>query len=181
LRRAGRAILPDGRVLLWTVAEGRRGRRWRGSTRAANGLIDDLLLEVDAEGRFDRVELTTAVGQLTFHPEPDRQGAHGNVVLARGVLHLALTWSARHGLEVPGSPIADLALAVGSGLAVGEERVIPVARVSQNLVPTADETVIRRASERSWMIAGTRPVEIDSEDLPVMVAAQSWPLEQPAG
>ena len=168
-------------MLLWSVAEGRRGRRWRASTRSAVGLIDDLLLEVDAEGRFDRVELTTTAGQLTFHPEPDRSGAHGNVVLARGVRHVALAWSPAHALEIPGSPIADLALAAGAALAVGAERSIPVVRVGPELVPLPAEVLVRRDSEWSWTIGGERLVSVDSAGLPVVGAAESWPLEEPGG
>ena len=118
VRRAGRARLPDGRVLLWSVAEGGRGRRWRASTRDAEGrLLDDLLLEVDRGGRIGRLELTTAAGQLTFHADPDEREAHGNVVTPAGMRHVALRWAPGRGVEIPWSPIADAVLAGGHGAA----------------------------------------------------------------
>jgi hypothetical protein len=131
LRRAGRLDLSDGATVLWSVAEGRRGRRWR-SLRldAAGQLLSDLLLETDPDGRWTRLELGTAAGLLTLHPAPDGGSAHGNVVTGRGVVPLALPWSARHRLLLPDEPVAAAALgarhgdrpqAPGPGLLVGAD------------------------------------------------------------
>ena len=70
LRRAGRLDRGGGESLLWSVAEGRRGRRWRSVRRNPAGvLVSDLLLEVDPEGRWTRLELATARGILVLHPD----------------------------------------------------------------------------------------------------------------
>lgn len=182
LRRAGRATLPDGRLLLWSVAEGRHGRRWRASTRdAAGALVDDLLLEVTPEGRLGRVELTTAEGQLTFHPEPDEQSAHGNVVAASGVRHLAIGWSPGRRLEIPASPIADAILVHGSAGAGAPvvAGAVPVATVGADLVPRLRTVPLERAGAGEWLLDG-RPVSLDADGLPDLGAeAVAWPLEEP--
>src|SRR5207245_3268482 len=82
LRQAGRIEQSDGSVLIWSIAEGRRGRRWRGSLLRGVSLIHSLLLEVTLVGRPSRLELATATGILTLHPEPDERSIHGNVVNA---------------------------------------------------------------------------------------------------
>ena len=46
VRRAGQAILPDGTEVVWSVADGRRGRRWRATTTRDGALPPSLLLEV---------------------------------------------------------------------------------------------------------------------------------------
>jgi hypothetical protein len=126
-RRAGRLDPGGGESVVWSVAEGRRGRRWRSLRLDAEGrLISALLLEVDPAGRWTRLELATAAGILTLHPEPDERAAHGNVVTARGVVPLAFPWSPAHRLVVVGEPVAAAALggdargaAAGPGLLVG--------------------------------------------------------------
>lgn len=109
LRRAGRGLLPDGRTLVWSVAEGRRGQRWRSSTLGPEGRVDlALLMEVDGDGRFTRLELTTSRGMLTLHPEPDRSRVDGNVVSEGGVTPISLPWSPEDVLWVRDSPIAEI-------------------------------------------------------------------------
>ncbi len=116
LRRAGRLDLGKGETVLWSVAEGRRGRRWRSVRRNAPGgddavsLVSSLLIEVDPDGRWTRLELATARGLLTLHPEPGGAAVHGNVVTPHGVEPLAFPWSRRHHLVVAGEPVADAAL-----------------------------------------------------------------------
>ena len=109
LRRAGRGLLPDGRTLVWSVAEGRRGQRWRSSTLGPEGRLDlALLIEVDGDGWFNRLELTTSRGMLTLHPEPDRSRVDGNVVSEGRVTPISLPWSSEHMLWVRDSPIAEI-------------------------------------------------------------------------
>ena len=131
LRRAGRLDLPDGSAVSWSVAEGRRGRRWHSIRRTADGaLLSDLLLEVDSAGAWARLELATATGMLTLHPDPGRRSVHGNTVTSGGVRHHAFRWSADQHLAVAGEPIVALALpgGAGPGLLVGEDLAItPVA------------------------------------------------------
>jgi hypothetical protein len=111
LRRAGRLDLGGGETVLWSVAEGRRGRRWRSVRRDAAGrLVSGLLLELDPAGRWARLELATAEGMLTLHPTKDGTAADGNVVTAGGMRHLALEWGSDHRLLVAGEPVAAAAL-----------------------------------------------------------------------
>jgi len=111
LRRAGRLATGAGETVLWSIAEGRRGRRWRSLRRdAAGSVVADLLLEVDPGGRWARLELATTAGILTLHPEPDGRSVHGNVVTEKGVAPLALAWSADHRLLLPDEPVAAAAL-----------------------------------------------------------------------
>lgn len=111
LRRAGRLDVGGGETVLWSVAEGRRGRRWRSLRLSSRGtVVSDLLLELDPAGLWSRLEISTAAGILTLHPEPDGRSVHGNIVTERGVLPLALPWSPGHRLLVPGEPVAAVAL-----------------------------------------------------------------------
>lgn len=121
--------------MLWSVAEGRRGRRWRSvrvdtaGALAAERLVSDLLVEVDPDGRWTCLELATGLGILTLHPEPGGASAHGNLVSGSGVQPLAFAWSRRHRLVVVGEPVAAAALgaaegasrAPGPGLVVGRD------------------------------------------------------------
>jgi hypothetical protein len=131
LRRAGRLDGGAGETILWSVAEGRRGRRWRSLRLDAEGRVaSDLLLEVDPAGRWTRLELATAAGLLTLHPEPDGGSVHGNLVAPAGMRHLALRWGSGHRLLVVGEPVAAAALATGApagsgrGLVVGRDLVV---------------------------------------------------------
>ena len=96
-------------MLIWSVAEGRRGQRWRSSTLSPQGHLDlALLIEVDTDGRFGRLELTNSNGILTLHPEPDRIRVDGNIVSERGVVPISLAWGPEHILWVHDSPIAEI-------------------------------------------------------------------------
>ena len=117
LRRAGRLDLGRDGDALWSVADGRRGRRWRSLRRdARGGVVSDLLLELDPAGAWMRLEVATRGGILTLHPEPgdgpDRQ-VHGNVVTPGGMRHLALPWGEGWWLAVVDEPIAAFALQDG--------------------------------------------------------------------
>ena len=111
LRRAGRLPVPGNGDVLWSVAEGRRGFRWRAVRRDSSGaIVSDLLLELDPAGQWSRLELATSDGILTLHPESDNSAVHGNVVTPSGVRPLALAWSAAHRLLLPDDPVAAAAL-----------------------------------------------------------------------
>ncbi len=124
-RLAGVGRLGDGRVVTWSVADGRRGRRWRAATRHTSGSIDSaLLLELEPDGSLSRVEVATSSGLLTLHPK----GAllHGNAVTEGGVRHLQLGWSADHVLLIEGSIVSIAAAAVRAAPdGAGEHRVVP--------------------------------------------------------
>jgi hypothetical protein len=76
------------RTVVWTMSEGRRGRRWRELvTRSDGSIVHSLLLETDADGRFSHLELTTGGALLTLHPEANGT-LHGNRVDRDGIEHV---------------------------------------------------------------------------------------------
>jgi len=155
LRRAGRLDAGGGETVLWSVAEGGRGRRWRSLRLDADGRPrSDLLLEVDPVGRWTRLELATAAGILTLHPEPDERSVHGNVVTPSGVRHLALRWGSGHRLVVDDEPVVGVALAVATPAGAGPGIVVTTGLA----VEVRDDIVVP---------TGT------ADDLP----GPSWPLE----
>ena len=83
LRMAGWGTLDDGAAMTWTVAEGRRGRRWREVVARGDAVAHSLLLETGVDDRFSHLELARAGGLWTFHPEGDGT-LHGNHVDPRG-------------------------------------------------------------------------------------------------
>ena len=165
MRRAGLGLLRDGRTLIWSVAEGRRGQRWRSSTLGPEGHLDlALLLEVDGDGRFTRLELTNSQGMLTLHPEPDRARVDGNVVSVRGVVPISQPWSSEHVLWVRDSPIAEI-LTGRVPIADGQTRRGLVIDAALNVVPAT------RVIEE-----GSRP-PADDRGVPVLDASDEWDLE----
>jgi hypothetical protein len=159
LRRAGRGRLPDGSTVVWSVSEGSRGRRWREMRRTANGgLISSLLLETHPDGRFAHIELSTAAGLLTLHPEADGT-LHGNVITTLGIRHVVgLPWTPRSVVLVDGS-----ALATAAALRTLVGNAADGVRVSLELdVVETHETV---------------SLEVDDDGLPVLRDAAAWPLE----
>ena len=90
IRAGGRAVLPTGATVVWSVAEGLRGRRWRELVTVGGSFRRSMLLEASPAGRVTRLELSTAAGLLTLHPDADSRELHGNVVTPTGIRHLAL-------------------------------------------------------------------------------------------
>jgi hypothetical protein len=186
LRQAGAGSLADGSRLVWSVADGRRGRRWR-AVAGLNGAISHaLLLEVDVDGRPSRLELTTAAGMLTLHPDEARRSIHGNVVTPGGVRHLSLPWSDEHGLEVVGRPIASVVTAdrLAGSTPVGEGRAIPVVVIAADL--NVSEAIRRfvRLGDSEWRIEGQidaaegSTLAVDERGIPAWLSdGQEWPLE----
>ena len=157
LRRAGRLDLGGGETVLWSVAEGRRGRRWRSIRRDAGGaLVSDLLLELDPAGRWTRLELASAEGILTLHPKPDDSAVHGNVVTERGVLPLAFPWSPGHRLVVQGEPVAAVAL----GLRRADDSPAAGLRVTAELAVTAEEAIVESAGPPAGLPGPSWPLEV---------------------
>ena len=184
LRRAGRGRMADGSSLLWSVAEGRQGRRWRAAVGRGGALLLDLLLEVRPDGTMSRLEVTTAAGFLTLHPEADLRSAHGNVVGADGVRPLAMPWSADHAFEVVGCPIPTVvALSrLGEVVGAGDRGTLPVLRVSGDLAVEPAVLVVRHVSRERWAIgdpARSIIAEIDDAGLPTGLTDDAgWPLEE---
>ena len=98
LRVGGRGAGADGVEVVWSVAEGSRGRRWREARSTAAGIKTSLLLETDPSGLFAHLELSTPTGLLTLHPETDGS-LHGHAVVGErgeelGVEHVVgLAWT----------------------------------------------------------------------------------------
>lgn len=193
LRRAGRNGRGDGSVLLWSIAEGGRGARWRASTRLGDALLWDLLLETGVDGRPGRLEITAPAGQLTLHPEADGRSAHGNVVTTGGVLPLARDWTGHHWFASRPDPILAAAMcrALRVELRVGESRRLPVLHVDATLTVRAGHRAVTRLAEARWVVEEADgpawELSLDDDGLPVFPAggqgnaalagAITWPLE----
>jgi len=186
LRRAGAGLLADGSTLVWSVADGHRGRRWRAVATLDGAITHALLLEVDAGGRPSKIELTTPAGMLTLHPEEGSGRLHGNVVTAEGVRHLALAWSDQHGLEVEGRPIASAVTAhrLASSTPVGEGRTVPVVVIDADLSVVDETRRYTRLGAGEWRVesvADEAPawvLRIDGRGVPhVPDDEREWPLE----
>ncbi|HEV7810528.1 MAG TPA: hypothetical protein VGO64_08010 [Candidatus Limnocylindrales bacterium] len=161
LRRAGHGRTADGAFVTWTVAEGRRGRRWREVVTVGEGIRSSLLLELDAERRFSHLELSTEAGLLTLHPEGDGT-LHGNAVTRAGVAHVAgLAWNVDGAILLEGSAVCRAA-AVRDGSSGGE------------IVGLTIELDLRLGLESALV----DPIEwADADGLPMLVDRASWPLE----
>jgi hypothetical protein len=194
VRRAGRATLDDGTGIVWSVADGRRGRRWRAMTTRGGHLVQALLTEVDTDRRPTRLELTAAAGLLTLHPEPSAR-LHGNVVTPGGMRHLAFAWSDDHELAIDRFPIAGAITAhrLAATTSVGEARDVEVVTVDEDLDVHEGSRRFSRVTETTWRIDGSdggdriREVTIDERGLLVWPGSRGetsgageaveWPLE----
>ena len=156
LRRAGRGSLPDGSEVTWAVAEGNRGRRWRWTVVDADQLRHVGLVEVDRDGRFARLELSSALGMLTLHAEPDHRSIHGNVASADGVRPLAFEWSSGSGLAIAGD-------AFGTAI-------LPHAADGPTLVVRPRLGVVTGRPQGS--------LELDERGIPILERADECPLEE---
>ena len=183
----------DGSLLLWSIAEGGRGARWRASTRRDEALLSDILLEVGHDGRPKRLEIATTAGQLTLHPEADETSAHGNVVTPAGVRHLAFPWSPGHWFESRQGPIVAAAMcrALAAEVAVAGTRLVPGLHVDDQLRVWQGQRLVRRLTATRWLIEEADrsgwELSLDSDGLPILqagdardrlsTAAPTWPLE----
>jgi hypothetical protein len=160
LRRAGAGTGSDGSLILWSVAEGRRGRRWREVVRTGEGIRSSLLLELDPTGRFSHLELSTAAGLLTLHPEGDGT-LHGNAVTSAGIAHVVgLPWQPDVGIWLDGSGINAAAARRADGTVASD-----CLRIGLDL------TLARESMQID-------PGAVDREGLPVLDGGTTWPLEK---
>ena len=183
LRRGGSGDGQAGDQVIWSVAEGTRGARWREAATRDGVVRRSVLFEVAPDGRATRLELATAAGLLTLHPEPDGATLHGNVVTPGGIRHLAFVWSADHALLVDGSPVAFTVLIrplTARGIARGERVVGEGLRIDDALLPSPVSWTVERPAPEVWSIhAGDETVEVrlDASGLPVLDEGRAWPLE----
>lgn len=193
-RRGGRANTSDGHRLIWSAAEGSRGTRWREAVvgtaadqadAADRGLVRSILLEVSREGRVTKVEVATAAGLLTLHPEADESMLHGNVVTSTGVRHGAFEWSPGHELIVEGSPasLSVIARHLGSALAPGGTLEIAAVAVGDGLDPRPGTWSVSRVAPTRWVFRptdgrATYELVTDAAGRPVLEAGADWPLER---
>jgi hypothetical protein len=151
LRVAGTGRSPDGASVTWSVAEGRRGRRWREAVVRDRAVVHSLLLELDPDGRFAHLELTTPAGLLTLHPEGNGT-IHGNAVTGAGITHVrGLPWEPDDVVLIDDS-IVSQAIA---GDWVRSRRLTRVGIVTVGWIRTCRSDVsTRRSRSRPWMGMG---------------------------
>jgi hypothetical protein len=184
VRIGGRAVLPDGAEITWSVAGGLRGRRWREAVSRGGGVERSLMLEASPAGGPTRLEMTSGGGLLTLHPSSDERELHGNVVTPDGVRHLHFDWSFEHELFVVGSPAAAAVALHGFAdiLAVGESRPVPVVWLDDALEPRAGAWTVTRTGTEDWSLddlagGATTEVRIDPDGLPVLPGGERWALQ----
>ena len=120
-------------------------------------IVSSLLLELDPKGRFSHLELSTATGLLTLHPEGDGT-LHGNAVTSAGITHVrGLPWQPDDVVLIDHSVVCR----VVAGQLEGRE----VVRVEPDL---------SLAREQATFAA----VTIDARGLPVLEDSHQWPLEE---
>jgi hypothetical protein len=179
VRRAGRGTDATAALVVWSVADGRRGRRWREvRSVVGGGVLSSLLLETDPDGRFSHTELGTAAGLLTLHPETDGT-LHGNVVTTAGLEHIAaLRWSADAVLVIESSTIAATAAAHGLRQSVATRTSVsrPAVFVDLGLAVWPGDVTIERTGESTWRLGSAR-IAVDDDGLPLLTGAKIWPLE----
>lgn len=181
LRRGGHLVDDVGRTVTWSVAEGRRGRRWRWVVGDGPGAAVAVhTLELDPAGRFSRLESARGGALLTLHREADGS-AHGNRVSGAGVDHLVITAPAPDLVIVGTGPIGDAAFVAGlrfqADIASG-----PVLEVDDALAVRVGRFVVRRLGPRSYRLGGdavARAIDVDEEGLPAPgPRSTSWSLEE---
>jgi len=180
-RVAGSGELTDGSIVTWTVAEGRRGRRWREVIVLDGAPVQALLFETDGTRRFSHLELARADGLWTFHPETDGT-LHGNQVTANAPVRHVQGWPFATGavLLIEGSPIAAAALAWGRAGSVAPGGSVEVAGVvigRDGRLDRVDRTTLARLDATHWRVGEGMPFEVDVDGLPVLANGRRHPLE----
>ncbi|MBI2776012.1 MAG: hypothetical protein HYX57_01920 [Chloroflexi bacterium] len=181
VRRAGTFVDADGSTVTWSVADGRRGRRWRwvvAGTGSALGVAHTV--ETGPDGAFARLESATPEALLTLHREADGS-LHGNRTGRGGVEHLRFDASApRFVLVGHGAP--GLAILAAGLPALAEASTLDLLTVSDGLAVAAGEgriAPIGRATLRLELAGRGYEIEVGAGGLPaIAVASTSWPLEE---
>lgn len=180
LRFGGRGQGADGASVVWSVAEGRRGRRWREVRNAGAAVASSLLLETDPAGRFAHLELSTPSGLLTLHPETDGT-LHGHAIVSDGVEHVAgLAWDADGVVILDGSTVCRLAAVAGLAdtMAIGVSKGHLAVVIPPTLWLEVKPIRIERIDATAWRFAAEEPFTVDGRGLPVLRGGEIWPLER---
>jgi hypothetical protein len=180
LRFGGRGQGADRASVIWSVAEGRRGRRWREVRNAGSAVASSLLLETDPAGRFAHLELSTPSGLLTLHPEGDGT-LHGHAIVSDGVEHVAgLAWDADGIALLDGSTVCRLAAVacLVDVLAIGASRAHLAAVIPPTLWLEVKPIRVERLDATSWRFGDEEPLTVDERGLPILRGGEIWPLEQ---
>lgn len=141
--------------MIWSVAQGARGTRWRWTVTTGEGsLVHTALIELDPAGRLARLELETGTGMLTLHPALDGRSAHGNVVRVDRVDHIAIDWPASAAAGIADDPFGSAVAGWrGTGWLVRHDLTLERGPVD---VPA---------------------LEVDGRGIPVLSDPIQWPLE----
>lgn len=182
LRRGGRFLDDAGRAVVWSVADGHRGRRWRWTVVDRRGtLIVTHALETDGEGRFLRLESAAAPGLLTLHREVDGS-LHGNRVSERGIDHLTVEAPASSPVLVGSTGLGVAALLAGTPRPAGPTSTLDIVEVGDDLGVRVVTCTIRTDEAGGWEVRTnrvTRRLTLGAEGLPDESDRDSvsWPLE----
>lgn len=179
LRVGGRGITPSGSPVVWSVAEGSRGRRWREVVRAGEGIAHSLLLETDSEHRFRHLELGTSSGLLTLHPEPDST-LHGHAVVSAGVKPVAgLPWDEDAIVVLTGSVVCVVAAAglLRGAVEAHSTGARHAVRISPALALDVGPVGVEHEAGGRWRIGDAPALAIDAAGLPQLDGGETWELE----
>jgi hypothetical protein len=180
LRFCGRGQGADGASVVWSVAEGTRGRRWREVRNAGQAVASSLLLETNPAGRFAHLELSTPSGLLTVHPETDGT-LHGHAIVSDGVEHVAgLAWDADGVVMLEGSTVCRLAAVAGLAdtMAIGASKGHLAAVIPPTLWLEVKPIRIERIDARVWRFGAEEPFTVEGRGLPLLRGGEIWPLER---
>lgn len=179
LRFGGRGQGLDGRSVIWSVAEGRRGRRWREVRNIGPGMASSLLLETDPEGRFAHLELSTPSGLLTLHPESDGT-LHGHALVHDGIEHVAgLRWDGDGVALLDGSTVCRLAAAasLAGTIAPASSKAHLAVVIPDTLWLEVKPIRVERIAERQWRFGAEEPFAVDERGLAELRGGEIWPLD----
>lgn len=180
LRVGGRGSTPAGRSIIWSVAEGSRGRRYREVRRAGEGIAHSLLLETGPDGRFSHLELSTPSGLLTLHPEPDGT-LHGHAIVSDGIEHIAgLEWEPDALIAIEDSVVCLMAAAhlLRPSLAPGTSLARHAAWIPSTLWVEIRPVRVGRGRGGRWQLGSDGEIEIDQTGAPLLTGGETWPLDR---
>ena len=184
-RLGGRTDLPSGDLVVWSAADGRRGRRWRESTSREGVVLRTILAETGPGGDLRRLEMSTAAGLLTLHPDDGGMTLHGNVVAPDGIRHLEFAWAPDRAILVEGSrALTAIGVAwIGRGIDDGRSAEAEVLRIDDRLIPLPGSLRIERLGPLTWRLSGGAGADgdlvatLDADGLP-STERTVWPLER---